>query len=375
MEAALVDADPRVRLAAAEAMTPPWRLETMRVIASTLAGERHPVVSQALVRLLLAMLRTPPKELNDEMRGELVDGALVQLGRCGWRTDMDLLDLLEAFPQKQAIPRLIELLDLQIKSPDALVSAVNKRASPLLRERAGGLLRAMTGALLPENDPQPWREFWAREQEQLVVPARLPRPDLNRTRGAFFGVPVTGSSIAFLIDNSGSMDAKVEAPETGRRQRKPITRLEAAKEQLVLAVQSMPAESQYQVLTFANTAQRWTPQPVAADGRSVRSLTELLSRIGIDGGTNLHDGLQAAMQWEEQKFGETSKAGIDELFVLSDGRPTSGPVQDTQALLAMVREANKYARIRIHCVFTGEGDGADLLRQLAAENGGVFVQR
>lgn len=41
----------------------------------------------------------------------------------------------------------------------------------------------------------------------------------------------------------------------------------------------------------------------------------------------------------------------------------------------MVREANKYARIRIHCVFTGEGDGADLLRQLAAENGGVFVQR
>jgi len=40
-----------------------------------------------------------------------------------------------------------------------------------------------------------------------------------------------------------------------------------------------------------------------------------------------------------------------------------------------VRESNKYARVRIHCVFTGTGGGASLLRRLAEESGGAFVQR
>ena len=68
-------------------------------------------------------------------------------------------------------------------------------------------------------------------------------------------------------------------------------------------------------------------------------------------------------------------AKIDELFVLSDGQPTVGVVTDTEALLRLVREANKYSQIRIHCVFTGTGSGAALLRSLAEQNGGVFVQR
>jgi hypothetical protein len=63
------------------------------------------------------------------------------------------------------------------------------------------------------------------------------------------------------------------------------------------------------------------------------------------------------------------------LFVLSDGEPTAGQLKDAELLLQVVREANKYAKVRINTVFTGVGDGADLLRRLAEENGGVFVQR
>jgi hypothetical protein len=52
-------------------------------------------------------------------------------------------------------------------------------------------------------------------------------------------------------------------------------------------------------------------------------------------------------------------------------------VQEADELLEMVREANKYTKVRIHCVFTGQagGKGSELLRQLAEQNGGVFVQR
>ena len=45
------------------------------------------------------------------------------------------------------------------------------------------------------------------------------------------------------------------------------------------------------------------------------------------------------------------------------------------SILELVKHANKYAKIRINTVFTGTGKGSDLLRRLAEENGGVFVQR
>ncbi|MCB9875998.1 MAG: VWA domain-containing protein [Planctomycetes bacterium] len=378
LEAALEDREPRVRLGAAEALQPPWRLATVQQVARLLAGERHPVVSQALVRLLLRMLERPPEELGDDDRQALVEGALAQFGRAGWRTDMDLLDVVEAFPHKAAIPRLIELLDLEQKNPDALVTAINKRASPLLRERAGGLLKAMTGALVPVDDVAAWRAFWAAEKDRVVVPARLPKPDPEGTQVTFFGVPVKGGSIAFLIDTSGSMDdPPAGAPETGRRARRVATRLDAAKEQLVLATQAMLPQSQFLVLTFAGDARRWTQQPLKPSVRTTRSLTELLSRLNAHGGTNLYAGLVEALEAQDRRYGDGQLPQIDELFVLSDGEPTAGDVQDPEELLELVAAANKYAKVRIHAVFTGAGagKGPDLLKRLAEQNGGVFVQR
>lgn len=376
LEAALVDADPRVRLAATESMLGPWRADGVRRVAAALERERHPVVSQALVRLLLQMLEAPPDGLDADARRATVTAALAQFGTSGWRTDMDLLDLVEAFPDKAAIPTLIRALDLEQRSPDALVSAVNKRASPMLRDRAGGLLRAMTGALVPIDDPAAWRTFWQREQDHIVVPPRLNRPDPEGTRVTFFGVPVTGGSIGFLIDTSGSMDDEpAGGPQTGPRRRRSHTRLDAAKEQLVLAAQAMPKESQYFVLTFADRAHVWTTQPIRPQRQSLRSLTELLSRLRAHGGTNLYDGLVTALELEGKGYGDASLPKIDELFVLSDGEPTTGPVQQPETLLEMVKQANRYAKVRIHTVFTGTGGGADLLRKLAEQNGGVFVQR
>jgi hypothetical protein len=378
LEAALIDRDPRVRLASAESIRPPWKAATVKRVGMAMQRERHPVVSQALVRLLFRMMKRPPKDLTPADSSSVVAGAFAQMGLAGWRTDMDLMDLVEAYPHKSAIPKLIEALDLTIKSPDALVSAVNKKASPLLRQRAGQLLRAMTGALVPIEDPQAWREFWAKEQNNIVVPQQLTKAHPNGTSVKFFGVPVTGTSIAFLIDTSGSMDSAPagKGPITGlRRTRVARTRLEAAKEQLVLAAQVMAPESQYYLLTFADKAKTWTRQPIRPDRRSTRSLTGLLSRLNARGGTNLYAGLIAALETEGRTYGDKALPKIDELFILSDGDPTAGEVRDTETICELVKLANRYAKIRINSVFTGTGKGAALLRRLAEENGGVFVQR
>lgn len=378
LEAALVDRDPRVRLAAAESIRPPWRIETIKRLANALTEERHPVVSQAMVRLLLKMLQRPPRGLLKTTREEVIKAAIGQLGRIGWRTDMDLLDLVETFPTKDAIPKLIQAMDLELKSPDALVTAVNKRASPLLRERAGTLLRAMTGALVPVDDLAGWRAFWEQEQNNLVVPERLAMQRPQGTRVQFFGVPVTGTSIAFLIDTSGSMKEApaYDQPITGpRSRRKAKSRLDAAKEQLTLAAQAMAEESQYFIMTFSDGAHRWTRTPIRPHRRNTRSLTELLSRLHAKGGTNLYDGLVMALEMDGRGFGQDTLPKIDELFVLSDGKPTQGAVQDIESILSIVKDANKYAKVRINTVFTGSGGGKELLQRLAEENDGVFVQR
>jgi hypothetical protein len=374
LEAALGDADPRVRLAAAESMSQAPRADTLRKIVTRLEKERHGAVSQALVRLLLSQLRVAT-DLDPVLREELLARALEQFGQSGWRTDMDLLDLVDMYPHKAAIPVLIEALDLQAKTPDALVEAINKRASPLLRERAATLLRQMTGAMIQE-DARAWKEFWEREKDHIVVPVTLPKNRPETTRATFFGLQVTGGSVGFLIDSSGSMeDAPSGTVAATRKGRGNATRLGAAKEQIVVAVQAMPPDSTYSLFTFADKAHAWTSVPVKPTPHTLRSLTELLSRLQPKGSTNLFDGLVMALQLREQRYGERVTTRLDELFVLSDGEPTAGQLKDGDLLLQVVREANRYAKVRINTVFTGVGEGAELLRRLAEENGGVFVQR
>ena len=375
LEAALTDTDPRVRLAAAESMGQHHRPDSLRKVTAALETERHPVVSQALVRQLLSLLRSSP-DLEPAVRQDALARAFEQFGRSGWRTDMDLLDLVQAFPNKDAIPMLISALDLEQKTTHALVDAVNKRASPLLRDRAVTLLRAMTGALIANNDAAAWRAFWMREQDHIVVPDTLAMNRKETTRATFFGVPVTGGAIAFLIDTSYSMNEVVAGTSaSGKRIRGAPNRLRAAKEQIVTAVQALPAESTFVVLTFAEKAHVWTSVPQKPTSSSLRSLTELLSRFQPNGGTNLYDGLASALQLGDQRYGEQTATKIDELFLLSDGEPTAGDLQDPETMLKVVREANKYGKVRINTVFTGTGKGGALLQRLAEENGGVFVQR
>lgn len=376
IEAALADPDPRVRLAAAEALE---ARPTADVVARAVAAcerERHPVVAQAVLRLLHAGLRSAGGELDRATRSAALASARQMLGRAGWRADMELLDLVEQWPERDSIPMLIDALEVAVRTPDALTSAVNERASPILRDRAAGLLRRMTGALVPGDDPAAWRAFWQREGDRVVVPETLGSDAGGATRATFFGVPVTGASVVFAIDSSGSMgEPPVGTRPTADVRGRANTRLRAAKEQLAAAVAAMPAESRYLVVTFDERAHLWTKAPVRPSPGTQRALTELLSRVRSNGGTNLFDALSTALFVGERRYGELPGTVVDEVFLLSDGEPTAGEVRDTELLLRLVRDANKYGKVRINTVFTGTGDGPDLLRRLAAENGGVFVQR
>lgn len=375
LEAALRDLEPRVRIAAAEALGLQRAAETLPLVLEILPQERHGVVAQAYVQLLLSLLRAHPEVVDPGMRERVARIVLGRFDQTGWRTDMELLDVVEQFPCKAAVPLLIEALKKANAPPDKLVAAVNAKASPRRKQRVAELLRRMTGALIAPEDIAAWQTFWASEGTALVVPDTLRKPVSEGTRAEFFGVPVTGGAIGFLIDTSGSMDNATAGTAASGRRNQDLTRLGAAKEQLGVAVQAMDPEATFMLMSFAADSHTWTRTPVKAGSGALRSLTELTSRMRPDGGTNLYAGIALALRLEEARFGQEAPAQIDELFVLSDGLPTTGEVRDQEALLELVRQANKTAKVRIHCVFTGNADGAELLRRLADDSGGVFVQR
>ena len=93
------------------------------------------------------------------------------------------------------------------------------------------------------------------------------------------------------------------------------------------------------------------------------------------GGTNVFDALIHVLEGSDVGYGTEASTDVDEVFVLSDGQPSAGLLTDPVEILRVVREINKIRKIRIHAVFAGEGSGADFMRKLAEENGGVFVQQ
>ena len=380
IESALGDGDARVRLAAAEAIDLWRRKESLPVLLRALGVESHPVVAQALVRAVQRTLQAHLDAIDAEERSRAVEVAMRRFSRAGWRTDMELLDFVEAFPDRAAVVPLIELLE-RGGSGDALAETVNAQASPRLRARAYECLRGLTGAILPMEDTKGWRAFWEREQKNIVPPATLPHMrGAVSTRSSFFGIPVEGRNVVFVIDTSGSMDADVAKPDddertSSRRRNRTVSRLAAAKQQLVQAVQAMPAESRYRLVTFDRDVKLWSEKPEAPGRASTRALVDLLSGIQAHGGTNVHDALVAALALDGLRFGQEPASEVDEVFVLSDGQPTEGPVRDPEQILEVVRTANRYLHVRIHAVFTGDGAGSEFLRKLAEENDGAFLQR
>lgn len=392
LERCLADPLPRVRLAAAEALFRIAAVASLDVMQRAARVEKHPLVAHALLLGLDRILRLRSKELDGEAAARAVGLMIDQLGRVSWRMDMSIVRLARRHPQRSIVPAMIAVLERGVRRPDPLLKLVNQQASPLLKYEAWQTLRQCTGAILPQ-DPKAWREFWARERERVeLVPPAERRADAGRTvaTGGFFGIPVRGSEVIFLIDASGSMAEQAfgtAAPvkrQPGRHgaRRKPkarakdfTSRLDAAKQQMLQAVEGMPDASRYHLMTFNSGVHLWNARPVAPNSKTRRALAEALSKIHSNGGTNLYGALRYVLSADQMQFGKQVKARADEVFLLSDGLPSTGEVRDTETILKLVDEMNRYQQIRINTVFTGRGEGADFLARLARRTGGVFVRR
>ncbi len=211
----------------------------------------------------------------------------------------------------------------------------------------------------------------------------------NRERSArenrFAGIALTGRRVVFLVDMSGSMelvDLQTAAPEkwTGVR------------ETLAKIMRSLPNLEKFQVVLFServtyllDSGADWMDFKGQA---SVDQVIGALSKIKPEGNTNMYTAMEAAFRFRP--------AGLDTIYLLSDGLPNIGEGLNPQAAQNMTEDQRseilgKYIRrklladwnprsaqtprVRINTVgfFFESPDVGAFLWALARENEGSFV--
>jgi hypothetical protein len=327
-----------------------------------------------------------PAELPESVR-LAVRAALKALGRTTWRADMALVRLLDDFRSLETVPALVLVLERFKAHPEEVKSG---KLSGLLLYQAHELLVAMTGAVYPADQPEKWRELWEKEKDKIqVTTKREPAVAHTVVDTGFCGIPVLGTRVVFVLDLSGSMDFDMdEVGADGKKVR--AVRLDFAKRELCRAIDVIAPNAQFNLVTFNgdDKAKAWEKSLVPATQKNRERFKKDVNGLRALGGTNLWSGLEDALKIKSLVYGNHYASNIDELFILSDGAPSVGDVQDPIEILRLVQECNKFSNVRINTIFISSTPREDqrraeprmsitpqeLMRRMAEQNGGKFKE-
>ncbi|HEY0372864.1 MAG TPA: VWA domain-containing protein [Thermoanaerobaculia bacterium] len=203
----------------------------------------------------------------------------------------------------------------------------------------------------------------------------------------YYSIPIEDGGVAFLLDVSGSMKGRGEngavaasavdraAGMLGRtpigrsrlgqaalnRARSETTKLGAARRALMRALGSLKDGTSFTVITFGKEAHEW-PGGERPSGRAATLFAQtFVAALSADGDTPMAEALRIG-------FGTRN---VRTLFVVSDGRPTTGEVRD---LVRQLQQGRKGQRVIINTIGVGDDQDPQLLCELATENGGVYVR-
>ncbi|MCR9248307.1 MAG: HEAT repeat domain-containing protein [bacterium] len=329
----------------------------------------------------------------------------------------------------EALIRLINDSEWQVQS--AAITALGKlrpqsAVQPLidLMKQPGRLKMECANALFLITtfdfgpDPERWQnhwnslmrvEGWRIPTEEELQKARESRKKYNEIygmkegdRNPFRDIPNTSTNVLFIIDQSGSMDDMVIEVEKfqGYADRR---RLTIVKTDLMNTIDTLTKDTNFDIVAFATDLKVWKKRLVPANvvNRSAAkrfiqrlkplggSESQALAASGLGGAANLAAGKTNTLKALMYAFGidpekpapkaavtgpgkTAMKWKIDTVYFLSDGRPSTGVLVDTNEILKEVNRLNEAYRMTFHTIAIGDFQKA-FLRDLARQNGGEFV--
>lgn len=285
-----------------------------------------------------------------------------------------------------------------IGTPEAvdLLIAIMKKESGRLKDDINGALKRMT--FQKHEFADAWERWWHSVGRQIPK-KRSPTANKDKTlkakdSAAFYGIPTRSDRIVFIIDTSGSMKKEVEEFKrvviTGRKESEtPVagkTRIAVAKNELKRAISNLNPKKKFNIIFFNHATKPWKKEMVAANPSGKKEARKDIEVVTARGATYTLGALREAFKMAGAIAGgsvTTGKRGaaVDTIFLLSDGGPTDNKIEETkpmdpEIILTKVREWNKDTGIVIHTIAVDtEEVGTYFLKQLAAQNGGQFVER
>jgi hypothetical protein len=247
-----------------------------------------------------------------------------------------------------------------------------------------------------------WNDWWKKEGEKAVaggaplgggqskLARSLTEPIVALSGGraqdpkakSYYGIPVDGRSIVYVIDCSGSMVASItdphydekRVPENGGRD----SRMEASKSALIDVLGRLGPKDQFDVIAFSDQVHPYAPGLRAASPSEISCAQDFVKQLTPANCTNIHGAMQEAFRLAGRgAFDKWYASGVDTIFLLTDGAPTTpdNKLDSTDAIVEAVRQWNPSKRVVIHAIGIGKDINDSFLKQLARENGGRFVQQ
>jgi hypothetical protein len=340
------------------------RSQPIEALARSQADELRRLAHVAMARLALAEGGGGAKEVMELGRSKdpaARQAAALELARLGTEEALQVLTGLLADPDLRVRSQAVKATAAR-RRPSSIVALIDRldAESGKLRGEVRWALEMLTGKDFGLTSAR-WRTWWAAEGKTFEVPslaeaaearqARTTRAEAASTKASFYGLEVISNRLVFVIDISGSMNAKAYEG---------LTRIEIAKRELNRVVATLLVDDHFNIIAFSGGVRAWVDALTPGNEKNRTAAKDFVDRLQANGGTAIYDALAEA--FEDQ--------AIDTIYFLSDGDPSAGLVVDPATIRSEVARWNSARHIVIHCIAVGQDHS--LLRGLAEDSGGSY---
>jgi hypothetical protein len=142
-------------------------------------------------------------------------------------------------------------------------------------------------------------------------------------------------------------------------------RLQAAKQELIKAIEGLAKDVSFSILVFNNVVAAWKKTLMPASPANKRLAAQFVYTLRGAGKTAAYDALEAAFQFDAEA-----------IYFLTDGEPNRGKIVAPDDIVAAIGQGNRSRRISIYAIGIAPGppDGTfdTFLRTLAEQNFGAY---
>ena len=240
----------------------------------------------------------------------------------------------------------------ELEAVDALIDLLGKLKGEV-RGDIARYLSAISGEQ-HELDAAAWLEWWKTNRESFQFPLRGRAAAVKlkpaKATSLYYGLPIYAQRLAFVIDTSGSMRG---------------LRIEAAKRELVNAINALPEGVYFDVLVFNVGVYKWQPKLLVASQANKQAAIAFVQLQGLGPATASYDALEAALDLDAEA-----------IYFLTDGAPRGGKVDQPAEIVDVLTRLNHTRRVTINSIGIGVGAEGNLfdtfLKTLSEKNYGDY---